>query len=147
MNVMEQIRTDMKTAMRERDTEKTGTLRMLLADVKRKEIDSREPLTEQQLIGVIRSAVKSRRDSVEAYRLGNREDLADKEEREIAILETYLPAAMPEAELETLIQNAIRETGAASMRDMGKVMPVVMKEAGDRADGKTVSEMVRRLLS
>ena len=147
MNVMEQIRKDMKTAMRERDTEKTGTLRMLLADVKRKEIDSRQPLTDQQLVAVIRSAVKSRRDSVEAYRSGNREDLAEKEEREITILEAYLPAGIPEAELEKLVQDAIRQIGAESMRDMGKVMPVVMNEAGDRADGKTVSDMVRRLLS
>ncbi len=147
MTLMNQIREDMKTAMRERDTERTGTLRMLLADVRRKEIDGGSELTDPQIISVIRSGVKSRTDSMEAYQSGNRPDLAEKEAREIAILETYLPAAMPEAELEALVRKAISQSGAESMRDMGKVMPLVMKEAGDRTDGKTVSEMVRRLLS
>lgn len=147
MTLMERIREDLKTAMKNRDSERTGTIRMLLADVKRKEVDTRSEVDEGELVKILRSAVKSRADSVQSYRAGNRPDLADKEEREIEILQVYLPAEIDVEDLKKIVEAAIAETGATSPRDMGQVMKVVMASHGDQVDGRTLSQMVKKLLS
>ena len=151
MSLSEKIREDMKDAMRAKDKIRLGTLRMLLADVKKKQIDSgagaSADMEDADLIRMIRSAVKSREDSVTAYRGGDRDDLAVKEESEIAVLNAYLPKPLSERELETMAKDVIAETGAASLRDMGRVMKEIQAKAAGRVDGKAASEMVKRLLS
>ncbi|NOZ13301.1 MAG: GatB/YqeY domain-containing protein [Acidobacteria bacterium] len=151
MSLLKKIREDMKDAMRAKDKPRLGTLRMLLADVKKKQIDSgagaAAEMPDADLIRVIQGAVKSREDSVTAYRSGGREDLAAKEEAEIAVLKSYLPKPLSPAELEAMAKDAIKETGAATLRDMGKVMKEIQSKAAGRVDGKTASEIVKRLLS
>lgn len=151
MILFERIREDMKDAMRAKDKVRLGTLRMLLADVKKKQIDSgvgaAAEMEDADLIRMIRSAVKSREDSVTAYRDGGRDDLAVKEESEIAVLNAYLPKPLSERELETMAKEVIVSTGAASLRDMGRVMKEIQAKAAGRVDGKAASEVVKRLLS
>ncbi len=147
MSLMEQIRNDLKTAMKAREAQRVGTLRMLLADVKRKEIDGGITVDDTELIKILKGAVKSRADSVEAYEKGNRPDLAEKEKMEMAILQVYLPAELSTEELEKIVRAAIAETGAESPRDMGTVMKTVMATHGDRVDGRTLSGLVKQLLS
>lgn len=148
---MDRIREDLKAAMKAQDKIRTGTIRMLLSDIKKKQIDTGAGAAavpdDKELIQAVRSAVKSRQDSVIAYRSGGRDDLVEKEEREIAILQAYLPAELSPQELESIAREAITETGATSPRDMGMVMKTVMARAGGRADGKTVSTIVKQLLS
>ncbi|NOY23068.1 MAG: GatB/YqeY domain-containing protein [Acidobacteria bacterium] len=151
MSLTERIREDMKTAMKAKDKARLGTLRMLLSDVKKKQIDSgagaAAEMEDADLICMIQSAVKSREDSVTAYRNGGREDLAAKEEAEIMVLRAYLPQPLSEDELTALAKDVIAESGAASLRDMGRVMKEIQAKAAGRVDGKAASEVVRRLLS
>ena len=147
MTLMDQIRDHLKQAMKSKEAERVGTLRMLLADVKRKEIDAGIQVDDTELVKIVRSAVKSRQDSAESYRTGNRIDLAEKEEREIAILQAYLPAELDQDELTQIVREAISTTGATSPRDMGQVMKTVMASHGDRVDGRTLSTLVKELLS
>ena len=151
MSLMDRIREDLKAAMKAQDKIRTGTIRMLLSDIKKKQIDTGAGAAavpdDEELIKAVRSAVKSRQDSAIAYRSGGRNDLVEREESEIAILQAYLPAELSPQELETIAREAIAETGATSPRDMGMVMKAVMTRAGGRADGKTVSTIVKQLLS
>ena len=151
MSLTEKIRDDMKAAMRAKDKARLGTLRMLLSDVKKKQIDSgagaAAEMADGDLIRLIQSAVKSREDSVSAYRNGGRDDLAAKEEAEIAVLKAYLPEPLSESELEAMAKSIIAEVGAASPRDMGKVMKEIQAKAAGRVDGKAASTVVKRLLS
>ncbi len=151
MSLSEKIREDMKAAMRAKDKVRLGTLRMLLADVKKKQIDSgagaAAEMEDADLIRLIQSAVKSREDSVTAYRGGGRDDLAVKEEAEIAVLNVYLPKPLSDGELEAIAKDVIAETGAASPRDMGRVMKEIQARAAGRVDGRAASVVVKRLLS
>ncbi len=151
MNLMERLREDMKTAMRAKDKVRLGTLRMLLSDVKKKQIDSgagaAAEMPDEDLIKLIRGAVKSREDSVSAYRKGGREDLAAKEESEITVLREYLPQLLSDSELLELVKAVIVEVGAESMRDMGRVMKEIQLRAAGRIDGRTASKVVKHLLS
>ena len=146
MSLMEQIRNDLKTAMKAKEAQRVSTLRMLLADVKRKEIDGGITVDDAELIKILKGAVKSRADSVEAYEKGNRPDLAEKETNEMAILQVYLPEELSAEALEQIVRAAINETGAESPRDMGKVMKAVMASHGDRVDGRALSGLVKQLL-
>jgi uncharacterized protein YqeY len=144
---MERITQDMTAAMRAREQQRLGALRMAKAALMNREIEkgrALEPAEEQQ---VMVSLIKQRRDSIEQFRQGGRQDLVDKESAEIATLEIYLPPPVDPAEIEQAVTEAIAESGASSVKDLGKVMKAVMpKLAGRAVDGKTVNELVRRKL-
>lgn len=145
------INQDLKQAMRERQGEKLSTLRLLLAAIKDKEIFLRKGedviLSDSQIIEVVMSEIKKRKDSVSAYEAGGRQDLAEKEKREILILEKYLPPAISDEELESIVKEAIGEIGEADIKNFGKIMGKVMLKAKGRADGNRISEAVRQVLA
>jgi hypothetical protein len=135
-------------AMRKHDVIRLGTLRMLKAALMNREIERGHPLDAGESLQVVASLVKQRKDSIEQFAKGGRQDLVDKETSELAILETYLPAAADPRAVEQAVDEAIRETGAASPKDMGRVMKAAMARlAGQTVDGKTVNELVRRKLT
>ena len=148
MSLKEQIIADMTGAMKAKDAARTSTLRMVKAAITNREKDGGAPLTDEDVMKLLRSQVKQRRDSVEQYQKAGRQDLADKEIAEIAVIESYLPQAASAEEIETAVTAAITETGATSMKEMGAVMKAVMpKLAGKNADGRAVSEMVKQKLA
>ena len=155
MGLKEQIRQDMQKAAKERDSLALSALRMAVAAIKNREIDAitrKEiaqggELPEDALLKVIAAMVKQRRESIELYLKGNRPELAEKEQSEIAVLERYLPKALSPGEIEALVREAIAETGAKGPADMGRLMKAVMPKTAGRADGKVVNETVRRLLA
>jgi uncharacterized protein YqeY len=147
MALKEQLDADMKAAMRDKDTLKLSTVRMLKSAIKYREIELMKPLDDAGVLAVISTEVKRRRDSVEQYRAGNRQDLADKEEAEIRILQAWLPAQLSPAELAALIDEAVKKVGAQGPKDMGAVMKEVQPKVQGRAEGKTVSEQVKARLA
>jgi uncharacterized protein YqeY len=148
MAFIDRISDDLTGAMRSRDQLKLGALRMAKAALMNREVERGRPLDDSESLQVIASLIKQRRDSFEQFDKAGRKDLADKEQAEIAVLETYLPPPIAASELERLVDDAIGETGAASAKDMGKVMKAVMgKLAGAAVDGKVVSELVKRKLA
>ena len=148
MSLKDQIISDMTAAMKAQDAARTSTLRMVKAAIMNREKDGGEAITDEDVLKLLRSQVKQRRDSVEQYQQAGRPELADKEIAEIAVIETYLPQAASEAEIEQAVSQAIAETGASSMKDMGAVMKAVMpKLAGKNADGRTVSDTVKKKLA
>lgn len=134
MTLKGQIQDDMKTAMKSGDKDRLKVVRLILAAIKQIEVDSRAELDEGAVLAVINKMVKQRRDSVTQFEAGNRQDLADIENDEIRVLEQYLPEQLSDMELNQIISRAIEDTGAAGIRDMGKVMAAVKKEAAGRAD-------------
>ncbi len=147
MTLKERLTEDMKAAMRASDRERLSTIRMVQAGIKQREVDERITLDDAQVIAVLEKMVKQRRESVAAFEQGGRTDLADKEKSEIALLTTYLPAQLSEAEVDALIKEAIAATGAASVKDMGKVMGAVKAKAAGRADMGAVSARIKAALS
>ena len=148
MAFIDKISEDLTAAMRARDQLRLDTLRMTKAALMNREVERKRPLDDAESQQVVVGMIKQRRDSVEQYRSGGRPELANKEEAEIAILETYLPPPVEAAELEAIVRAAISESGATSPKDMGRVMKGVMaKLAGRAADGKVVSEMVKKHLA
>lgn len=147
MGLKERLEQDQKTAMRERAQLRLDTIRMLKSAIKYREIELMKPLDDAGIHGVIASEVKRRRDAAEQYRAGNRKDLADKEDAEIAILQAYLPQQLGEDELRAKVDEAVKKVGAQGMKDMGAVMKALMPEIQGRADGKVVSELVKARLS
>ncbi|MCB1842914.1 MAG: GatB/YqeY domain-containing protein [Halioglobus sp.] len=147
MTLKERIQNDMKLAMKAGDKQRLGVVRMILAAIKQIEIDKRIELDDAAVNGVLNRMVKQRRDSVSQFTAGNRADLANIELAEIAVLEDYLPEALSDDELDALIDRAIAETGAAGMRDMGKVMAIVKAGAEGRAEMGKVSDRVRARLA
>ena len=148
MTIQEKIQSQMTDAMRSKDQLRLSVLRMMKSAVKLKEVEKMKPLEENEVIAVLNTLVKQRKDSVEQFRKGGREELAQKEESEIKIIEEYLPAAASEDEIRKAINEAVEETGAASMKDMGKVMKATLARlAGKSADGSRVSQMVKEKLS
>jgi uncharacterized protein YqeY len=148
MSLKDQIISDMTAAMKAQDAARTSTLRMVKAAIMNREKDGGGAITDEDVLKLLRSQVKQRRDSVEQYQKAGRPELADKEIAEIAVIETYLPQAASEAEIEQAVSEAIAETGASSMKDMGAVMKAVMpKLAGKNADGRTVSDTVKKKLA
>jgi uncharacterized protein YqeY len=147
MGLTEQIGKDLTAAMKAREELRLSVLRMAKAALKNKQIELGKQLDDAEATAVLRTLVKQRHDSVEQFRKGGREDLATKEEQEIKILETYLPAAASDADIDAAIAAALAETGATTAKDMGKVMKAAMAGlAGKNADGKRVSEKVRAKL-
>jgi uncharacterized protein YqeY len=147
MTLREQIISDMTASMKAQDAPRTSTLRMVKAAMQNRQIEKGGELDDDEMGKLLRSLVKQRRDSVEQYEKGGRQDLADKEKAEIAVIEAYLPQAASQEEIEAAVTTAIAESGASSMKDMGKVMKAVQAAlAGKNADGRTVSEVVKSKL-
>jgi uncharacterized protein YqeY len=147
MGLQQDVNTAIAAAMKARDQVRLDPLRMLKTALTNKEIEKGRALDEAEALQVVAARVKQRRDSIEQFTKGGRTDLAEKEAREIEILETYLPPAMDAAELEAIVQSTIAETGATAPKDIGRVMKAVMaRVAGRMIDGKAVNELVRRKL-
>lgn len=147
MSLKEQISADMKAAMRARETARLETIRLLRAAIQRRELDDRVTLDDDGVLAVIEKQIKQSRDAIEQFRDGNRADLADREQASVDILTAYLPAQLDEAELDAIIRQAISDSGAGSMRDMGKVMGRIKPRVQGRADMGQVSARVKHLLS
>lgn len=146
MSIQEQLTEAMKAAMKAKDSLRLNTVRMARTALKNAEIEARQELDDTATIKVLSTLVKQRREAAEAYR-ETRPELAEKEELELAVLQEFLPAQLTEAELEAMIVKAVAESGASSMRDMGAVMKLVTPQTTGRADGKLVSELVRKQLA
>jgi uncharacterized protein len=147
MTVVEDVNRAITEAMKAKAQQRLVALRMLKSALMNKEIERAHPLDDNEARQVVSSLVKQRRDSIEQFINGGRQDLADKEIAEIAVLESYLPAAVDPADLEKAIDSAIASTGASSPKDMGRVMKAVMQDlSGKTVDGKLVNELVRRKL-
>ena len=150
MSITEQVQKDMVAAMRSRDELRLSTLRMVKSALKNKEIDKRGPLDEKEAQQVLSTLIKQRRDSIEQFQKGGRQELADKEAAEIGIIEAYLPKALGDEEITAAVKAAIAEMGSPTMKDMGTVMKNVMAKlqaSGARIDGKAVSEIVKKQLA
>ncbi|SDZ97188.1 hypothetical protein SAMN05660420_00920 [Desulfuromusa kysingii] len=147
MNLKDQLMQDMKEAMKAKQADRLGTIRQLRSAIKNKEIEIQQELDDDGILGVISTAVKQRREAAQMYSDNGRPELAAKEEAELAVLQQYLPAQLDEAEIRSIVTSVIAEIGAASMKDMGKVMPLVMAKTKGSADGKVVNQLVRELLA
>jgi hypothetical protein len=146
VTLRERITEDMKAAMRASDKERLSTIRMVQAAIQQREVDERITLDDAQVIAVLEKMVKQRRESIVQFEQGGRQDLADKEKSEIVLLQHYLPAQLTEAEVDAIIRDAIASTGAASVKDMGKVMAAVKARAAGRADMGAVSARIKATL-
>lgn len=146
MSYIENIQADLKKAMLAKESEKVKTLRMLISKLREKKIALMKDLEESDEIAVLKKAAKERKDSIETFIRAGRNDLAEIEQTELELIDTYLPAEMKDADIEAVVKKAIGALGATSMADMGKVMGVSMKEIAGQADGKRVQAMVKKLL-
>ena len=146
MALKERITEDMKTAMRAGEKERLATVRLLLAAIKQREVDERIALDDGQVLAVIEKMIKQRREAISQFESGGRSDLVAKETAEIGVLQAYLPAQLTPAEIDTLITEAIVATGAASIKDMGKVMGFVKPKAQGRADMGALSARIKQKL-
>ena len=147
MSLKAQITEDMKTAMRAKDTERLGTIRLLQAAMKQKEVDERVELDDTMVIAIVDKMIKQRKDSIAAFETANRQDLADKEKAEIAVIEGYLPQRMSAEEITTAVKAIVAEVGATGPGDMGKVMGAVKTKLAGKADMGLVSAAVKAALS
>ncbi|HVZ19080.1 MAG TPA: GatB/YqeY domain-containing protein [Terriglobales bacterium] len=148
MSIVEQITQDITQAMKAREEHRLSTLRMVKSALKNKEIDKRAPLDDKEAMAVLNTLIKQRKDSIEAFTKGGRQELADKEAAEIKLIETYLPKSLGEEEIIATVRATISEMGSPTMKDMGTVMKNTMaKFGGARVDGKVVSDVVKRELS
>jgi uncharacterized protein YqeY len=147
ISLKERLDQDMKAAMREKAQLKLDTIRMLKSAIKYREIELMKPLDDAGIQGVIASEIKRRRDSIEQYKAGHRQDLADKEQTELELLQAYLPQQLTEDEVRAKVDEAVQKAGAKTMKDMGAVMKALMPEVQGRADGKVVSDLVKARLS
>ena len=146
MSLKEQLTADMKEAMKNKEKERLAVIRMVRGAIRQQEIDGQKELGEEDVIAVISKEVKMRRDSIEEFQKGGREDLVEKTQAEIDVLLPYLPAQLSEDEVRELVKAAVEQTGAATPKDMGKVMGVLMPKVKGRADGKMVQTIVKSVL-
>jgi len=147
MSLKERVQEDMKSAMRAGDKERLGTVRLILAGIKQREVDERILLDDVQVLAVLEKMVKQRRESIAQFEAGGRADLVAKETAELAVISAYLPSPLSESELDALIQAAIAESGAASIKDMGKVMGIIKSKAQGRADMAAVGARIKARLT
>jgi uncharacterized protein YqeY len=151
--IRDRLEADLKAAMRERDTQRTDCIRMLKSKLLEREVELRAKagrdhrVTDEEALAVLSTYAKQRRDSIESYRAGGREDLAAAEEAELALVESYLPSQLSDEELRGLVREAVSASGAAEVRDLGRVMKALMPKVQGRADGKRVTEIVREILA
>jgi len=146
MSLKQAIQEDLKTAMREKAEARLGTLRMLTAAIKQREVDERIELDDTRIVGVVEKLIKQSRESIEQYTRGNRPDLVAKEQADIAVWQTYMPKPLSDAEVDALIAEAIASSGAASIKDMGKVMAVLKPRLAGRADMGAVGAKIKAKL-
>ncbi len=146
MALKERITEDMKTAMRAGEKERLATIRLILSAIKQREVDERITLDDTQVLAAVEKMIKQRKEAITQFESGGRPDLVAKEQAEIIVLQTYLPAQMSDAEIDALISEAIASTGAASIKDMGKVMGIVKAKAQGRADMGAVSSRIKQKL-
>jgi uncharacterized protein YqeY len=147
MSLIEKIEGELKLAMRARERERTDALRLTLASLRSAEKELARPLKEDEELQVLQRERKRRTEAAEAFREGGRAEQADKEERELEVIQEFMPEPISDEELERIIDDAIAETGATSLRDLGRVMADVMPQVAGRADGSTVSQLVREKLA
>jgi len=147
MSLIDEIDDELKQAMRERDEERRDTLRLILDSLRKAEKELQRPLSEDEELQVLQRERKRRVEAAEAYRNGGREEQAEAEERELDVLEEFMPDPLGEEELEEIVDDVIAEVGATSMRDFGRVMADVMPQVSGRADGSAVSQIVREKLA
>jgi hypothetical protein len=150
MTIVERVNQDMVQAMKAREEARLSTIRMIKSALKNKEIDKRAPLDDQEAMAVLNTMIKQRKDSIEQFTKGGRQELADKEAAEIKLIETYLPQSASAEEIHAKVKETIAEMGSPTIKDMGAVMKNVMAKfaaAGSRVDGKAVNEAVRKALS
>nr|WP_294840268.1 GatB/YqeY domain-containing protein [uncultured Methylotenera sp.] len=146
MSLKAQISEDMKTAMRAKDSARLGTIRLLQAAIKQREVDERIELDDSNVIAVIEKMLKQRRDSIAAYESANRHDLADVEKFEVTVLQTYLPQQLTEDEIKAILEKVVVESGAAGIKDMGKVMAEIKPLVAGRADMGKISGLIKARL-
>jgi len=147
MSLKERITEDMKAAMRSGEKERLGVIRLITSAIKQREVDERIVLDDTQVLNVLEKMIKQRKESVVQFQAGNRQDLVDKENSEIALLQGYLPSQLSEVELDSLIGEAVVSTGASSIKDMGKVMAIIKSKAQGRADMAAVGAKIKARLS
>jgi uncharacterized protein YqeY len=147
MGLRDQITEDMKNAMRAKDTERLGTIRLLLAAIKQKEVDERVEITDAHVLAITEKLIKQRKDSMTQFQAANREDLVAKEAAEMQILQAYMPAQLSEAEIVQAVAAAVTQTGAAGPQDMGKVIGVLKTQLAGKADMGAVSALVKKALA
>ncbi|HEY0230573.1 MAG TPA: GatB/YqeY domain-containing protein [Dokdonella sp.] len=147
MTLKERLTEDMKAAMKGGDKERLGVIRLINAAIKQREVDERILLDDTQVLGAIEKMLKQRRDSITQFRAAGREDLAIKEEFEVGVIQTYLPAQLSDAEVDAIVAAAIAESGAAGPKDMGKVVGLVKAKVAGQADMGSVSQMIKAKLA
>ena len=146
MSLKEKITEDMKNAMRAKEAARLATIRLLTSAIKQKEVDERIEVNDEQVLGIIEKMIKQRKDSITQFEAGGRQDLADIEKSELAILSTYMPAALSDAEVQAEVHAAVAASGAAGPQDMGKVMAILKPKLAGRADMTAVSAIVKAAL-
>ncbi|WP_426178097.1 GatB/YqeY domain-containing protein [Massilia sp. TWR1-2-2] len=147
MSLKEQITDDMKAAMRAKAAGKLGTIRLIIAEIKRKEVDERIDVNDDQALAIIEKMIKQRKDSIAQFEAGNRSDLADIEKAELVVLEAYMPAGLSEAQISAAVADAVAASGAAGPQDMGKVMAIIKPKMPKGTDMGLVSTMIKKALS
>jgi uncharacterized protein len=147
MGLKEQITEDMKTAMRAKDAGRLGTIRLIIAEIKRKEVDERIEVSDEQTLVIIEKMIKQRKDSISQFEAGNRADLADIEKAELAVLTAYMPAGLSETEISAAVLDAVAASGAAGPQDMGKVMAIIKPKMPKGTDMGLVSALIKKALS
>jgi hypothetical protein len=147
VSLKERITDDMKAAMRAGEKERLGVIRMITSAIKQREVDERIVLDDTQVLSVLEKMIKQRKESLTQFQAGNRQDLVDKESAEITLLQGYMPTRLSESEIDALIADAVAATGAASIKDMGKVMGIIKAKAQGRADMAEVGAKIKARLS
>ena len=147
MGLREQITEDMKNAMRAKEASRLATIRLILAEIKRKEVDERIEVNDEQTVAIVEKMIKQRKDSITQFEAGNRQDLADIEKAELVVLTAYMPAGLSDEEIAAEVAAAVATSGAAGPQDMGKVMAIVKPKLAGRADMTVVSALVKKALS
>ena len=147
MSLKDQITDDMKAAMRAKDSERLSTIRLLIAEIKRKEVDERIEVDDAQVVAIVEKMIKQRKDSITQFEAGGRQDLADIEKAELAVLVTYMPAGLSDEEVAAEVAAAVAASGAAGPQDMGKVMAILKPKLAGRADMTAVSAQVKKALA
>lgn len=145
-SIKDRIKTDLVSAMKAKEQFKVETIRLLNAAIKQREVDERVVMDDMQIISIIQKMIKQRRDSIEQFVAAKRNELAEKEKAEIALIESYLPTPLSQSEIEAMIKDALAETGAKTMQEMGKVMAILKNKLQGRADVGAVSAQVKKLL-
>ena len=145
--MLKKLEQDMMQALKSKEKEKAGALRLIISKCKNKAIELRKELSDQEIIKVLQTVAKQHKESIKLYKDGNRNDLVEAEVRELGFVEVYLPSMMSEEDLRSLVSSVVAEVGATSMADFGKVMPNVMKQGAGKIDGNTAQSIVKELLS